>query len=572
MWKKVVGLLVRVPRRTRILIETCAVGLTAGLAAVAFQVGIDRLSRLIYNQAHWLSPWAFFAGTLAIICTAALFTGFLLSKLCPEAAGSGIPQLKLAFWKDFGHTPPHIVLVKFVAGVIGIGGGLSLGREGPSVQIGGNLGSTVAGLLGVSKQGKRAAVAAGAAAALAAAFNAPLAGVAFVLEEILEDLNSRFLGPVLVAAVIGAFTVHALIGPEPAFQLPRIEEPSWRAYLLMPLVAMMAALIGVGFQRTTLALRGWMRKVNLLTGSTRPVLGAVTTWVLGMAAFSVTGKLGVFGIGYDDLSHALHDGLVWQVAGLLLLAKWLATVACYGSGGCGGIFSPCLFFGAMCGTLLTGWFGHLFELSNSDRVLIAVGGMSACLGAVVQAPVTAILIIFEMTHQFSLLPGLMLAGLLSQAVARRIVHANFYEAALLQDGHRMEHIVPPRDLQGWQNLPVSAIAHFDPVVAEGLEPPALQEIMNHSYNRFPVVEGGCLIGMLTRVKIQAALDQGSVPRPGPAFSVRPGQAIREVQHLLIESEEGIVVITDREDGRPLAVVTLHDLLRAQLAVGEREGM
>ena len=152
----------------------------------------------------------------------------------------------------------------------------------------------------------------------------------------------------------------------------------------------------------------------------------------------------------------------------------------------------------MCGTLLTGWFGHLFELSSSDRVLIAVGGMSACLGAVVQAPVTAILIIFEMTHQFSLLPGLMLAGLLSQAVARSIVHANFYEAALLQDGHRMEHIVPPRDLQGWQNLPVSAIAHFDPVVAEGLEPAALREIMNYSFNRFPVVEGGCLTGILTR--------------------------------------------------------------------------
>ena len=226
----------------------------------------------------------------------------------------------------------------------------------------------------------------------------------------------------------------------------------------------------------------------------------------------------------------------------------------------------------MCGTLLTGWFGHLVELSSSDRVLIAVGGMSACLGAVVQAPVTAILIIFEMTHQFSLLPGLMLAGLLSQAVARSIVHANFYEAALLQDGHRMEHIVPPRDLQGWQNLPVSAIAHFDPVVAKGLEPAALREIMNYSYNRFPVVEGGRLVGILTRAKIQAALDQRSVPQPGTAFTVRPGQAIREVQHLLIESEDGIVVVTDRENGRPLAVVTLHDLLRAQLAVGEREGM
>lgn len=134
---------------------------------------------------------------------------------------------------------------------------------------------------------------------------------------------------------------------------------------------------------------------------------------------------------------------------ILLIAKWLATVACYGSGGRGGIFSPCLFVAAMC-TLLTGWFGHVLELGSSDHVLLAVGGMSACLGAVIQAPVTSILIIFEMTHQFSLLPGLMLAGLLSHLVARRTVGTSFYEAALLQDGHRMEHIVPPRDLHGWQ--------------------------------------------------------------------------------------------------------------------------
>jgi len=207
----------KIPNKTRILVETCAVGLTAGVAAVGFQVGIDRLSGLIYGQARWPSPGAFLVGSLVAICVGALLTGFLLNQLCPEAAGSGIPQLKLAFWKDFGNTPPRIAVVKFVAGAVGIGGGLSLGREGPSVQIGGNLGSTVAGLLGVSKQGRRSAVAAGAAAALAAAFNAPLAAVAFVLEEILEDLNSRFLGPVLLAGVIGAFTVHALIGPEPTY-------------------------------------------------------------------------------------------------------------------------------------------------------------------------------------------------------------------------------------------------------------------------------------------------------------------------------------------------------------------
>ncbi len=164
-------------------------------------------------------------------------------QIAPAAAGSGIPQVKLAFWKEFGHSPRRIAAIKFFARIISIGGGQSLGREGPAVQIGSNLASSLARLLGVSKQNKRAASAAGAAAGLAAAFNAPLASVAFVLEEVIGDLNSRSLGPVLLAAVVGAFVVHAFIGPQPAFALPKINEPIWRAYLLMPFSAAMAAAI-----------------------------------------------------------------------------------------------------------------------------------------------------------------------------------------------------------------------------------------------------------------------------------------------------------------------------------------
>ena len=149
---------------------------------------------------------------------------------------------------------------------------------------------------------------------------------------------------------------------------------------LIPLASVLAAAIGIGFQGTTLALRSRMRKVTLLPDSTKPVFGALITWVLGMAALAFTGRLGVFGTGYGDLSHALQEGMIWKVAGLLLVAKWAATVACYGSGGCGGIFSPCLFFGAMSGTMLTGLFGPVLALTDSDRVLVAAGGMSACRG------------------------------------------------------------------------------------------------------------------------------------------------------------------------------------------------
>lgn len=555
-------------KRTRALVETCLVGLVAGLAAVAFQKSIAWVFKIIFNQDHWHSLPEFILGSLALILVLTLVSGILLTFFCPEAAGSGIPQIKLSFWKNFGHSPPHIAIVKFLAGVIGIGGGLSLGREGPSVQIGGNLGSTVAGLLGVSKQGKRAAMAAGSAAALAAAFNAPLAGVAFILEEVLEDLNSNFIGSILLASVIGAITVHALIGPDPAFHLPFITEPTWRSYLLMPLVAILASLIGVGFQRATLNLRLKMKSISL-PAFLRPMAGALLTWILGMTVFLLVGKLGVFGIGYDDLSDALNQKLTWGVAFLLLFAKWMATVACYGSGGSGGVFSPCLFFGAMCGIVTAGTCSSFLGFTNSDRILLEVVGMSACLGAVVQAPVTSTFIIFEMTHQFALLPGLSIAAILSQFVARKVLKENFYLEILTQDGHHMEHIIPPRDLHSWQKMPVSSIASFEPVTFS-IDDLNIREVLDSClYERFPVFQGESFIGVLERDEAEVALKENRKPQLQHAPEILPGESIRKAEHLLIESPTGMLVVTSKPQGKPLAVLTLHDLLRAQLMITEQ---
>jgi CIC family chloride channel protein len=562
----------RLPERSRFLLSIVLYGLAAGLVAVAFQVAINKIYWASFTyplaKAPQLFPWI----SLAVITVVSMISGWLLANLCPEAAGSGIPQLKLAFWKDFGHTPARVGWVKFVASSLSIGGGISLGREGPSVQLGGNVSSIIAGWMGVAKQNKRTAAAAGAAAGLAAAFNAPLAAVAFVLEEILEDLNSRMLGPVLLASVIGAFVVHAFLGAQPAFELPRIDEPTWRAYVLMPFSAAMAALAGVVFQRGSLALRARSRAWRKVPAMWHPLLAGWITWGLGMAIYAHTGHIGVFGLGYDDLSTALASGLLWKLAAALLVAKLIATISCYGLGGCGGVFSPSLFFGGMCGVAIAGLGNHFLALNEADRTLLAVGGMSACLGGVVQAPVTSVLIIFEMTHQFALVPGLLIAALVSQIVARRCNHENFYEAILTQDGHDMKHVVPPRDLRSWQNLPISAIAHFEPVVISDLAEAACVAILEKApYQRFPVVSNDELEGILLRSEFEVARKEKRPVRLESAVSARPSQTIKQCQALLIESTSGLLVITDTENGWPLAVVTLHDLLRAQAAFSEREG-
>jgi len=559
----------KLPRRGRPYVLTCIFGLAGGLAAAAFQTAMNGLFQAGIVKLSLASHKAFVAGSLFVIVVTSLIVGYLLDSFSPEASGSGIPQLKLAFWRDFGLVPWRVVWVKFVAGVLSIGGGCSLGREGPSVQLAGGLASNLSGLLGEPKQGRRLAAAAGAAAGLAAAFNTPLAAVTFVLEEIIGDLNSRLLGGVLLASIVGALVVQATISKQPAFQLTGVESPNWIVYVLTPVVAAVAALVGVLFQKGTLNLRLRRKELKRVPGWTRPCLGGLITWALGSAIFLTTNHLGVFGLGYTDLTAGLSHQLTWQIAAVLLGAKLVATIACYGLGGCGGIFSPTLFLGGMCGICLAGLGALAVPLNAPDQLALAVVGMSACLGAVVRAPVTGILIVFEMTHEFSLVPALMLGALVSQAISLKMNRLSFYEEILEQDGHQLEFVIPPRDLQGWQQMPVSAIANFHPIVAVDLSPAELKKLLAaHPYSRFPVALDGHLAGVLTRHEAEMAVGENRPARCEPAVTCLPHQTIRELEARIIESASLIIILLDQPDGKVLGLLTLHDLLRAQVAMAD----
>jgi CIC family chloride channel protein len=558
----------RLPRRARPIVLTCVFGLAAGTAAVLFQLAMNTLYGATFIPLSHQRPSVFLAGSLAVILASSGIVGFLLGKLAPEASGSGIPQLKVAFWKDFGVVPFRVVWVKFIAGVLSIGGGCSLGREGPSVQLAGGLASVLGGVLGQAKQRRRMAAAAGAAAGLAAAFNTPLAAVTFVLEEIIADLNSNLLGSVLLASVIGAFVVHGLVGRQPAFKLPSVDAPGWISYALTPIIAAAAAVAGVVFQKLTMALRSRRKEMPYLPIWARPSCGALVTWAIGATVFLVTGHLGVFGLGYDDLSAGLALKLGWRIAAVLLGTKLIATVLCYGLGGCGGIFSPTLFFGGMCGLCLGGLFAQVLPATHADQITLAVVGMSACLGAVVRAPVTGILIVFEMTHDFALVPALMLGALVSQTVCRKLNRQSFYEEIIQQDGHQLEHVVPPRDLQAWQQLPVSAIAIFRPVVIEDCSADSLVKILEtHPYERFPVVKDGRLAGIVLRREVKEAISAKRPVKLESAVACLKTDTVRDLQSKLIESTSLMAVILEHPDGAVIGVITLHDLLRSEVALG-----
>lgn len=542
--------------------KDCLLGLAAGLAAVLFNFLTDRLfNGTIRNFAgHGTAP--FLVGSFLTVIGASLVCGWLIARVCPEAAGSGIPQLKAAFWKDFGYVPWRVAAVKFAGGVLSIGGGVSLGREGPSVQLGGTLSSGLSGLFGAAKQRRREPCAAGAAAGLAAAFNTPLAAITFVLEEIIGDMNSRVLSGVVLAAIMGAFAVHALHGPQPAFELSITGEAGWLTYLIAPMVAVAAAFIGVAFQFFSLGLRQRCRAWTAVPGWLRPATGGFAVWALGAGVWLWSGRLGVFGLGYGDLSEVLRGNFPWLLALALLGAKFLATVCAYGTGGLGGIFAPALFLGAMTGATVSGLATSWLPLTAGDQTMLMLVGMCATLGALVRAPLTSILILFEMTHNFSVVPGLMLATLISQAVARSLLQRNFYEAILEQDGVHLENLMPPRDLRRWRQTPVAVMASFRPVVVEAVDPAAVRTLLAmHPYHCFPVRSEGRIIGVATRPHLAAAAAGNAPPAVAPAKWISPKASVRDAEQALLESPEHFLCLGEAATGELTGVLTLHDLLR-----------
>jgi CIC family chloride channel protein len=332
-------------------------------------------------------------------------------------------------------------------------------------------------------------------------------------------------------------------------------------------VAAFATLAGCWFQKAALGLRRVNKRPHRLPAWSRVLLGGLAVWAIGSAVFLGTGHLGVFSLGYEDLSSALNGDMVWHAAALLLVAKLAATAICYGLGGCGGIFAPTLFFGGMAGAMLSGLAGLVLPLSGAEHVTLAVVGMCACLGGVVRAPITGILIVFEMTHEFALVPALIIAALVSQGISRWLNKHNFYEEILIQDGHHVERIVPPRSLRTWMELPVARIANFSPVVATDLEPEAVRTLLaTHRHERFPVVVKGRLCGVIERRAADLALRSAqSVPVETAAICL-PETPLREVQSRLIDSPGQLAAVVDKmaPDARVVGVVTLHDLLRAEM--------
>jgi chloride channel protein, CIC family len=556
--------------RSMIVVALLAVGV--GFGAVGFHLLVEHIHEYTIMALESVDKLWFAIGSLACVVGASLLATLIIAKVSPAAAGGGVLPTKRAFWSDFGYMEARTAIAKFLASAITLGGGVSMGPEGPVVQMGAAGMSSAAGVVGVSKQKRRLYCGAGAAAALAAVFNAPLAAIAFVLEEVIGDLSSKLVGGILLASIVGALIAHAVIGPQPAFQIAALKEPTWIGVALCPVVAVVASLGGVAFQKASLVIRGRMKTLKRIPPWARPAVGAVGTWVFGCTAFFITGHTGVFGIGYADVTAVIGGNLGWTTALILAFCKLIATFLAVGTGGCGGIFAPSFFLGAMFGGAIAGLAKLFFPLTDSDVSMLVISGMCAGFVAVIRTPITCILLIFEVTHQFVIVPFLLLATVVSKVVSHKLDNEDLYERMMRQDGEDPHHVLPPHNFRKWREMPVGALATFRPAVATDLSVAGLKTLLAaQRHNCFPVQAGdGTIIGLLPRTEAEHSVATGLPPKLESALWVDAEQTLAQAQHLLIESPSGFLCLGNAEQKRIVGVFTLHDLLRGQEALLDAE--
>jgi CIC family chloride channel protein len=436
--------------RQRLLAITIVAGGLCGLAAVAFHAACfwlyaELIDRAAAAPGRWWIGWTILTPALG-----GLIAGLGLTYWVPAAAGSGIPQVKTAFTFRFGAITLKETLGKFVLCTLQLGSGASLGVEGPTVQICAGVSSFLSRIARLSPVNSRRLTSVGMAAGIAAAFNAPIAAVTFTLEELIGSLDQTMLAGVIVAAALAGVVEHSIgvAGSKPIFDVPRLQTYTLikaSSLIWYALLGLLAAIVSVAFTDSLLWLRLQFRKLKYVPKWVQPAIGAGATGALAVVAIQFFHANGIAGNPYTTLTQALLGNLPVTAMAALCVLKLAATVTSYSSGGSGGIFAPALFMGGMLGGAV-GYLDVIVFHHPADTIgAFAVVGMGAVFAGTVRAPMTSILIIFEMTSGYGLVLPLMIANMSAFALARYWRHTSVYEALLEQDGIYLDPKHKPYD-------------------------------------------------------------------------------------------------------------------------------
>ncbi len=445
---------------------TIVAGGLCGLAAVAFHKTIQWLEHLLIDPANNAPGHSWIFWTILTPALGGLVAGVGLVFWVPAAAGSGIPQVKVAFSLRYGLISLRETVGKFVLCAFQIGAGASLGLEGPTVQICAGVTSLISRAARLSPQYRRRMTSVGMAAGIAAAFNAPIAAITFTLEELIGDLDQTMLAGVIVAAALAALVEHKIMGDDPVFHVPKpYELNNSESLIWYALLGVLAAVVSVTFTDSLLWLRARFKSLTAIPRWVHPAMGGLGTGALAVIGLYFFHMNGIAGDPYKTLTMALTGTLPVILMAVFCVLKLLATVFSYSSGGSGGIFAPSLFMGGMLGGAVGYIDVTVFHHSQDAIGAFAVVGMGAVFAGIVRAPMTSILIVFEMTGSYGLVLPLMIANISAFALARYWRHVPVYEALLAQDGIHLPTGTKPNDPPGGAPLQELSIGQTEDATA-----------------------------------------------------------------------------------------------------------
>ncbi|WP_237159261.1 chloride channel protein [Mycolicibacterium rhodesiae] len=489
-----------------------AVGAVTGLGAVGFRYLITFFTRVFTGyddysglgripSAHWPALGVWFLLLTPVIAGA--IYGPIVHKFAPEARGHGVPEVMYAVSHKGGRIAPQVTLVKALASALCIGGGGSVGREGPIVQIGSAAGSTIAQILRLDTPRVRLLVACGAAAGISATFNAPLAGPFFAMELILRDFAAQSFGAVVLSSVTADVVGRAMLGNQPFLSLPSFAVHNVAEYFLYAVLGVAVGVVGVAFSKILYRVEDLCDWLWRGPEWARPAVGGL---LLGGVLLALPQ---MYGVGYPVLENAVEGRYVIGMLLLLMVGKMFATSLTIGIGGSGGVFAPTLFVGAMAGTAF-GTVAHgLFPTITETAGAYGLIGMGAALAGATRAPITAVVILFELTGEYSIILPLMAAVVMAAGTAHLLSKDTIYTAKLWRRGVDLDK--PPVELPDLRAADL-AVPAPEPLSVDSSMTAAARALAQTTFGMLPVVtKDGQYAGCVTAQDVAEALDEVDVP-------------------------------------------------------------
>lgn len=466
------------------LVLALVIGALTGLVVVAFIVLTERVGMRLYpaDSASWRRILFPIGGSLAM--------GYLLYRYFSNARGSGVPQTKAALYARDGRILLRTVFGKFFCTSATLASGIPLGREGPSVQVGAGIGSVLGRFLGLRPEKVKALIPVGASAAIAAAFNTPLAAVLFSLEEVIGDLNAPVLGSVVLASATAWLVLRALLGNNPLFKVPQYQLVHPAEFAVYGVLGIAGGVVSVAFTKLLLSMRQWFLTLPKKTLWFQPVAGGVVVGLLGWFVPQV------LGVGYGYVGDSLNGKMALYLMALLVPLKLVAVTTSYASGNAGGIFGPALFIGAMLGGCVGTLAHDLFPAHTATSGAYALVGMGAAFAGIVRAPMTSVLMIFEMTQNYAVIVPLMIANLVSLFISSRLQRTPIYEALAIQDGIHLPSAESRRHPQ--RQIARIMRSATESIPAEITVQDAVARLRDSKLQSWLVMDGPQVLGVLNR--------------------------------------------------------------------------